>query len=163
MPATYEPIATYTAPSAQASYTFSSIPSTYTDLVLIANALTASADAVGIDLFINGGTATGRSYTRIQGNGTSATSLNGTTSAGIGVMGNSEGANLIVNIMNYSNSTTFKTILSRYNNMDSGDARVGAYVSLSQSTSAVTSLTISPLSINWAAGSTFTLYGIKAA
>jgi hypothetical protein len=73
MPATYEPIATYTAPSAQASYTFSSIPSTYTDLVLVAN-FGKSADTA-IKYRVNGDTGSNYSVTALYGDGSSAGSF----------------------------------------------------------------------------------------
>lgn len=166
MPAgnTYEAIATTTLGSAASSVTFSSISGTYTDLVVVVNGLTASSNAVGIEMTFNGTGSSNRSYTRLQGDGTSATSFrNFPNDPAIGVIGNSEGANIIVNIMNYANTTTNKTILSRYNSLDSGDGRVGAYVSMWASTSAITSITIAPNAINWASGSTFSLYGIASA
>jgi hypothetical protein len=65
-------------------------------------------------------------------------------------------------ILNYSSSSTFKTILSR-----SGDARDGgsvAFTNMWRGTSAITSILIYPETTgNFASGSTFTLYGIKAA
>jgi hypothetical protein len=62
--------------------------------------------------------------------------------------------------MNYSNATTYKTALAR----TSEDGVAAAYVGLWRSTSAITSITIDKgSSDNFASGSTFTLYGIKAA
>jgi hypothetical protein len=162
---TYTPIATTTLGSAAASYTFSSIPSTYTDLVLIFDGLASAAAANGFQVKVNGATGTLQSYTRIQGNGTTASSnqVAGGDPA-CGVIGNTNRANVIVNIMNYSNSTTYKTILSRYNSNDSTDGRTGAYVNLTRSTSAISSILIDlSTANNFIAGSTFTLYGISAA
>lgn len=58
MPATYEPIATYTAPSNVTGYTFSSIPSTYTDLKLVCRYRTTTTTP-GLGITING---SGSSY-----------------------------------------------------------------------------------------------------
>jgi hypothetical protein len=161
---TYVALATETLTSAQASVTFSSISGAYTDLVLVINALTASSNAVGVEMTFNATGSTGRSFTRIQGNGTSESSFqNYPNDSAIGVLGDSDGGNIIAQIMNYSNSTTYKTILTRYNSLDAGDGRVGSYVSLWSSTAAITSLIVAPISINWASGSTFSLYGIAAA
>ena len=65
--------------------------------------------------------------------------------------------------MNYSNTTTNKTVLARGNRASSG---VVAQVGMWGNTSAITSITIDNVdsaSANFVAGSTFTLYGIKAA
>jgi hypothetical protein len=159
---TYVAIAEQTLGSAAASVTFSSIPGTYTDLVLIVNGLTASSDAVGIEMTFNGTGSSNRSYNRLQGNGSTASAFRNSDPS-IAVLGNSEGGNIIANIMNYSNSTTYKTILTRYNSLDAGDGRTGAYASLWANTSAITSIIIAPNAINWASGSTFSLYGILAA
>jgi hypothetical protein len=62
--------------------------------------------------------------------------------------------------MNYANTTTYKTILSRINNPG---GYVNASVSLWRKTpEAITTLEAYAAS-NWASGTTFTLYGIKAA
>ena len=69
----------------------------------------------------------------------------------------------ILQLMNYSNTTTYKTILSRTNAAANG---VDATVGLWRSTSAITSIEIgknSGMSGTFQIGSTFTLYGIKAA
>ena len=67
----------------------------------------------------------------------------------------------IINIQNYSNTTTYKTILGRANNAVTG---VTETVGLWRSTSAITSMTLlqSYGSDLFKTGSTFTLYGIKA-
>jgi len=62
--------------------------------------------------------------------------------------------------MNYANSTTNKTVLSRGNN--TGNHTI-AYVGLWRSTAAITSMLLGTTGSTWMAGSTFTLYGIKAA
>ncbi len=98
------------------------------------------------------------------GNGTSATSGRGTSSTS----GESETlmtttltATFTLQFMNYSNATTYKTILVR-----GGDAsqKVDATVNLWRSTSAITSITLFPGGGNsFLTGSTFSLYGIAAA
>jgi hypothetical protein len=63
--------------------------------------------------------------------------------------------------MNYANTTTYKTVLTRANAAASG---VDASVGLWGSTAAITSITFDlPLVRTISTGSTFTLYGIKAA
>jgi hypothetical protein len=62
--------------------------------------------------------------------------------------------------MNYSNATTYKTMLSRANN---GAAGVDAIANLWRSTAAISSITVKITGGNMKAGSTFTLYGIAAA
>ena len=59
MPNTYEPIATNTLGSAASSVTFSSIPSTYTDLIVVMN----YANSTGLaDVFFRFNGDTGSNY-----------------------------------------------------------------------------------------------------
>ena len=165
MAKTYEPIATYTAPSAQASYTFSSIPSTYTDLVLVANCKNSVGATYGLLLQYNGDTTANYSTTLLWGNGSTASSFRYTTTysaAFTGWAGSTNFSPLIINIQNYANTTTYKTTISR--SSDAGD-RVGSMVSLWRKTpEAINSIKVQfEPSANIAADSTFTLYGIKAA
>ena len=70
---TYTPIATQTLGSSAASVTFSSIPGTYTDLMLISFAQgQASGGDNRLVLQFNGDTATNYSSTYLIGNGTTA-------------------------------------------------------------------------------------------
>ncbi len=162
---TYVALATQTLGTAASSVTFSSISQSYTDLFLVFDGLASAGAANGFQVKVNGGGSV-QTYTRLQGNGTSASSSRvsgGTGDAAVGVIGNTNRSTVIVNIMNYSNTTTYKTMLSRYNSNDSSDGRVGAYVNLTPSTSAVTSILIDLASLNnFAVGSTFSLYGIAS-
>jgi hypothetical protein len=161
MATTYEPIATYTVPSSQAAYTFSSIPSTYTDLVLVASIKYVLAGEFS-KLTFNGDTATNYSSTYIIGNGSAASSGRASNAAYIGTSydANTETFTDIFNIQNYANTTTFKTVLNRHS---VAGTRVEALVGLWRKTpEAITSLTMTS-SGNYATGTTFTLYGIKAA
>lgn len=163
---TYEPISTQTLGSAVASVTFSSIPQTYTDLVLVVTPIVTTATTFAIRY---NGVSTGTPYsgTFLYGDGTSAVSTRLSSQNEIRV---SYGAtsrstntgNIIVNILNYSNATTYKTNLSRDNY--AGEAS-GANVGLWRSTAAITQIDLIPVSggtiIN--TGTVVTLYGIKAA
>ena len=161
--ATYEPIATYTAPSAQASYTFTVIPSTYTDLVLVFSGSTTATDNLLIQF--NSDTATNYSNTFLSGSGTAASSSRFSTRSYI--IGNyfytGSMVNSISQLQNYSNTTTNKTILMRDNDAGTTGNVMGT-IGLWRSTAAINSI-----KLYWSAtgtfstGSTFTLYGIKAA
>ena len=161
---TYTPIATTTLASTTGSYTFSSIPSTYTDLVIITNGLATGTGQMSLQF--NGAT-TNYSSTSLNGNGTSAFSQR-TTSASNTYMQlgyydyfeTTARATAITQIMNYANSTSYKSVISRMNNTATG---VGASVGLWSNTAAITSITVLPSTSSWAAGTTFTLYGIASA
>ena len=157
---TYTPIATTTLGSSAATYTFSSIAGTYTDLILIvAGTGTGAANPY---VQFNGDTATNYSTTYLYGDGTSAVSGRNTSTAtpSIGYISSTQGT-AICQIQNYSNATTYKSFLSRWNN--TGTLVAGA-VSLWRSSSAITSVLVGMGGGNsFAAGTTFTLYGIAAA
>jgi malate synthase len=164
MASTYEKIATYTVASSGtiSTFTLSSIPSTYTDLVLVY----AAAATPGPEFWMrfNSDNAGNYSRTLLSGNGTSAIS-NGSTNSTKAFLNDGVTANIvtngIVNIMNYSNTTTYKTTISRSN--ATSDA-AQALVNLWRSTAAIASITILfDRAATFNAGSTFNLYGIKAA
>jgi hypothetical protein len=164
MPSTYEPIATQTLGSAAASVTFSSISGAYTDIILVCNAVT-SVTTGQIAIRLNSDTGTNYSRTILWGNGSTTGSYRNSNEnyAFTGFYTNlwTNPTTVIFNINNYSNATTNKTILGRSSN--TAEASM-ANVNLWRSTAAITSieLTISGGS-SYSTGSTFTLYGIKAA
>jgi len=168
---TYTPIATTTIGSTTASYTFSSIPSTYTDLVLICSGYGASVDGNVFVCQVNGDTGTNYSTTRLSGNGTTASSGRRTSvtraflSDASGLPNSSSQiSNYIVNFMNYSNTTTYKTIISRANVASGTYPATEALVNLWRNTAAINEIKVFPdPSENFAAGFTLTLYGIAAA
>lgn len=170
--ATYEPIATYTVPNATTlTFTFSSIPATYTDLklVFVGTVLTASTTMA---VRYNGDTATNYSTTTLQGSGAAASSVRAGTSTSIEITDNNivGGSATIpsfasLDIFSYAGST-YKTGLGTVSNDQNGTGSVLRIVSLWRSTAAITSLTIFNISggVNYIGiNSTATLYGIKAA
>jgi len=167
MAITYESIATNTLGSAAASVTFSSISGSYTDLVLVINAKGTGFTGSGTYPYVRYNSDSGTNYSRtyLSGNGSSASSARGTSEnlqylVGGTYIDGTFAYNSITHFMNYSNTTTYKTILSRANN---SGVQVDALVGLWRSTSAITSIIVYSSSGNFDIGSTFTLYGIKAA
>lgn len=160
MPRTYEPIASTTLGSNTASYTFSSIPGTFTDLILTMEGHATSGDF----LYLRVNSDTGNNYSRtfISGSG-SAASSNRTSnfSAFYASIGTSSTARGIARaqFQSYSNTNVFKTML-----VDGGSA--GAFVqnqvALWRSTSAITSITVLGGSGDLGSGFTLSLFGIKA-
>jgi hypothetical protein len=164
MPATYEPIATTTTSGSASSVTFSSITGTYTDLVIVVNA----GGSTNADLHIQFNADTGSNYSRTVLSGSGSAASSGRQSSvtyirvdNLGYLNTTFPAfNAIINVMNYSNTTTNKTVVSRTNNASTG---VDASVGLWRSTAAITSVVLFPDTGTLTNGSTFTLYGIKAA
>lgn len=160
MAITYEPISTTTLSSAAASVTFSSISGSYTDLVLIMNKRTdASRD---IYVRFNGDTGSNYSRTYVYGNGSSAASGRDTNYGSFLLDYSTTVQSVSIHsFMNYSNSTTFKTVIGRYGPSDL--AAIGV-VGLWRNTNAITSMEIGCWSAGTlSSGSTFSLYGIKSA
>jgi hypothetical protein len=168
MPLTYTPIATQTLSADAASVTFSSISGSYTDLVLISNVRINQSSSSDLYCQPNGVSTANKGFTFLIGNGTTASSARGSNDANIRIgagTGTSQASGIfgtsISNFMNYSNTTTFKTILSR--GSDATNA-TQAIVGLFPSTNAITSIVIyGNNSVNILSGSTFSLYGILAA
>ena len=155
MPLTYEPIATTTASGSQSVITFSSIPGTFTDLVLVINAGTNA----GYTIRLNSDSGNNYSWTRLYGDGSAAVSDRGSNANNISSgWGGSTNNLLTVNIMNYANTTTNKTALTRISDNGYAVALVGMW----RNTAAVNTVSITG-GANYVSGSTFTLYGIKAA
>jgi hypothetical protein len=165
MPKTYEPIASQTLGSAAATVTFSSISGTYTDLILISQAQNTGGTWGTFNVRVNGDSGTNYSRTYMYGNGSSTGSgrqIN-TTESVIGTIPASSGGffTLVkINFMNYSNTTTNKTFICTENDVSNAAT---ATVNLWRNTAAITSIAIFSSVGNLATGSTFTLYGIKAA
>jgi hypothetical protein len=169
MAKTYEPIATYTATGSVSSYTFTSIPSTYTDLILVCNFAYASLGAnTGYPLIRvgNGSVDSGSNYsfTYIKGDGSTASSgraSNGTYLNSVATVTGSDRYAAVFNFQNYSNTTTHKSVIHR---IGSAAKETFACASLWRSTSAINTLQFYDFSgYNFSSDSTFTLYGIKAA
>jgi hypothetical protein len=162
MAITYEPISTQTLSTAAASVTFSSIPGTYTDLIVVSNGSNSTLSEIRIRF--NSDSGSNYSETLLLGSGTNAISGRGTNTTYLvhNYVDTTRGM-AISQINNYSSSNVYKTMLTRWNAPSSSDPYVAAYVGLWRNTAAITSVTILTATGNLASGSTFTLYGIKAA
>ena len=154
---TYVALATNTLTGTSASVTFSSISGAYTDLVLIVAGTINSATAM--DVTFNSDTGSNYSRTILTGDGSSASSsrVSSATNLGLGFLSTTQSVS-IIQLMNYSNTTTYKTVISRGN---AADNKTTATVGLWRSTAAIT--TINLAGCTYQIGTIFSLYGIAAA
>ena len=163
MPATYEPIATTTLGSASATITFSSIASSWTDLRAV---LVGTADGVTVSLRFNSDTTSVYSYTRIKGDGSTASSSRFSNdnrlllTSGTGLSSTIQ--LFTADIFSYAGST-FKTALGTASQDENGTGDVVRTVGLWRNTSAITSVSLVAGAGSFNAGTTATLYGIKNA
>ena len=171
MASTYEKIATTTLGTAQADVTFSSISGAYTDLVLISSVKSNSHGENVIWQIGNGSVDTGSNYSRtvLDGDGTTARSTRQSSgtfcqSGWYATPSATSFCVSIINFQNYSNTTTYKTMLSRLSSVGGTYTGASADVNLWRSTSVIDTIKIFISgATTYAAGSTFTLYGIEAA
>lgn len=164
MAVTYDSIISTTLSSATAPVVFSNIPQIYTDIIAVVESYNTSAAFLQ---YLEIGSSSG-SYggTIMRGDGANAitsTYTNDNVVLGDSPVGmnyqNSVFGTYVYHIMNYSNTTTFKTVLTRAtlaSNTISG-------VHMKRTTSAISSVIFSCGGGSFAVGSTFSLYGIKAA
>jgi hypothetical protein len=172
---TYTPIYSQTLSSATASVTFSNIPTTFTDLRIVANTRSSRNslwDSLSIRYNLDSSSVYSETY--VQGNSSSGATSGRESNSSAVFNGNFPSATspsgvfgtITVDVMNYSNPNVNKTSLIRGNAaLDGSNGNVDAIVSLYRGSAApITSITLfSQTSSNFVSGSTFTLYGIKAA
>ena len=167
---TYTLISSSTVATNTASVTFSSIPSTYTDLVIRCSNRTASGGVETLNIQLNGDTATNYSSTNVKGSGTAASNSR-TTSDTSATMYTSDWSSDTANT--FSNGEIYIPSYTVAQNKPIGTfgveennaaaAFITASASLWRSTAAVTSITlIYTGGNNHLAGSSFYLYGIKS-
>jgi hypothetical protein len=161
---TYTPIATV-SPSGTANVDFTSISSSYTDLVLVMSGSMASDANVYVRVG-NGSLDTGSNYSItaiISGSSSVVSERESSQTASLVSKGTylntNQESNIIINFQNYSNTTTYKTFISRLNNVGIG---LNGAVSLWRSTSAINTIRLYG-SQNFNSGTKVTLYGIAAA
>jgi hypothetical protein len=180
MPAssTYTPIATLavTVDGTTQDIGFNSIPQIYTDLEIVIQYRTDFSSNSGISAFyFNSDSATAnRSYTILTGNGSSATSTrsSGDNRIQISTVGTTPYAATTAGVfavakvafLNYSNTTTFKTMTSKYSGDFNGSGNATITTGLVRSTAALTDIRFATYGNGfYKAGTTITLYGIAAA
>jgi hypothetical protein len=163
---TYTLIASTTINTPTATISFTSIPSTYTDLILIVGSLLQVNSGNGVRIRFNNDTGTNYSVTQILGNGTSVTSARESNSssgyAGGATYSNTNPGTAIAHIMDYANTNTYKTILNRGSQAGSD---VVLQAGLWRSTAAINGITLAMgggFPSNNIASGTFKLYGIEA-
>lgn len=152
---TYVALANITLGSSASSVTFSSIPGTYRDLIIVA-AGTSVSSADDVRVYYNGDTTNGN-YASVQMLGTGATAGSNTfLTAGVFATDRSQ---IIFQIMDYSATDKHKTLLSR---SDRPGATVQANAYRWANTAAVNTVRIQMIGISFAAGATFNLFGIAS-
>lgn len=165
MPATYDSIATTTVVTPTSTINLTSIPGTYTDLVLIA---VARHSAGGFPLLINfnNGNVSGWSRTGLQANGSAVstyTSVDALGGVSLGDLGFNQPSFHKIDIFSYTNTSHTKTFLVNQNSDQNGNGLAISFVGNFPSTSAITEINLYTTNGNFAAGSVFSLYGILRA
>lgn len=163
MPAgpTYVPIMTLALNTQTASVTFTNIPQTYTDLVLVMSSRNVTSNNNG-QIWFNNDTSALYSNTTLFATGSSAQSsrITNATIMYTPDISSTHNSPTIVNIMNYRNTNFNKTVLIQ------GGARntnTALWVGMYRSNNAITSISLASFGGDWTSTSVFNLYGIAAA
>lgn len=169
--ATYKLIASTTL-STNGNISFTSIPSTYTDLVI---RMTAQGSASGLNndtfkLTFNASSAANYKYSSLFGNTTTVSATNSTGQTAlvfkqIGAAGSGRYGIAEVYLSNYAASTAYKSMVVDAVAMDASNTVNLNILAINagywNSTSAINQIEIAPSTGNFVSGSTFSLYGIK--
>jgi hypothetical protein len=169
MAITYEPIATANGTGSSGTITFSSIPSTYTDLRIIIQATSpASGQYISPGIRFNSDSGANYNNTIVWGDGASAGSYRANSStlfyAGptqVGVQ-NANPCIGIVDVFSYTGST-FKTSLVSGSVDSNGSGSVEQIVTCWRNTSAITAVSVISQGASFSTSTVVTIYGIKAA
>ena len=171
MAVTYDKIATTTVSgSSVASIDFTSISGSYTDLVIVGSIKAASATNPQPFVRFNGDSSSNYSAVNLYGTGSTAGSTRFASQSQIRLNyvvdpNTTEYTNMIMNIQNYSNTTTYKNTLTKLTLGGGGGSGLDIATGLWRSTSAINRLTftLENSASNFAVGCVFTIYGILKA
>ena len=164
---TFELIASSTLASAQASFDFTSIPSTYTDLVLKLSARGTNASTYStVKVEFNGSTSN-LSCKQLFGDGASANSSSSATQ----ILFDSDGGNSTASVFgshelyvpNYAGSSNKSVSIDSVSEQNGTTAYAELVAGLWANTSAINRVTLTTTSGNFAIYSTAYLYGVKNA
>lgn len=149
---------------------FSNIPQTFQDLLFVVygRGTNAATTSQGI-LRLNDDAGSNYSWTTLRGDGASASSSRDVNAGSGWTINDFPSASAVsslfavttLHILNYR-SSGFKTGIWRNANDMNGSGTTRLAVGLWRSTAAVNDLRIIHSAANWAAGSTFALYGVRA-
>lgn len=168
---TYVALAKTVLTGTQTTITFSSIPSTYTDLLLVFSSAVGSGGSSGAYLlFNNEGTGATNGSTRVlEGRGISGVT-NSSSSSTVIYIDRCNVVNIANNfssvevyIPNYTASTNKPVSITSVveNNAADADVYTDVIAALWRNTAAINRIDISPSSSQFVSGSRFDLYGIK--
>jgi len=159
---TYTPLATVTLGSSASSVTFSNIPATYRDLVLVSNSRLSSG-AGQLFYRFNSDVGSNYSFVWMSGNGSSTNSASITTSL-IFTSNNindstDNWSTYTLNLLDYSATDKHKTAL-----LKSDNSAISAIRNASRwaNTSAINNITVNTSGGTFVSGSNFSLYGVIA-
>lgn len=160
---TYELISTQTLSSNQNTVSFTSFPSTYTDLVIIASCKYSSSGG-DINVQFNSDTSANYNYGRMVTTSTVVTSANANTV----IINNSDATPISVtriNIFNYADTSYWKHVLMTGGSGGQVAGNQSLSIGVWRNTAAITSIQVRSEtgSATWESGSKFSLYGITRA
>jgi hypothetical protein len=151
-----------------ANMEFTSIPATYTDLIVVASMRSdAAVVSPNVKLQFNGST-TGYSERLVYGNGSAAASANRASTEIIYIYGNGSSAtastfgSLNVYIPNYASSNNKSVSADTVNENNATAATAGLDAGLWSNSAAITSIRLTPDSGSFVQYTTASLYGIKS-
>jgi len=159
--ATYIALANITLTGSDGEVTFSSIPATYRDLVVVIEGTSSNSNMWGYRF--NGDTGSNYSYVLMQNwaaNGNNVESLSGTTTyalSGWQIDFGTRRTAAVTHIMDYSATDKHKTLLTR--GVTAGQ-NVAAHANRWANTNAITSVSVITTVGTFNSGTTFALYGI---
>jgi hypothetical protein len=166
-----EPIAT--TGGSGSGWVFTSIPQTYQDLMLVINARSTNSSTTTQTITFFNGDSGASNYSRsvLSANGSSVSAFRESNFAQMygmdGVPAANATANIfsstIAHILNYKSTSSFKSVITRHGADLNGSGLTSLQIGLWRSTAAINQINISLVSGSVAAGSTATLYGIRAA
>jgi hypothetical protein len=166
----YDSIATVTVGTAQSSITFSSIPATYTHLQ-VRGIVRPTSNNADMRLTLNSDSGSNYARHRLIGNGGSVDATGTASTAFIGIF-DANGLQTgtastfgvaVIDILDYANTSKYKTVRVLSGNDNNGSGQVGLSSGLWQNTSANSTITLVMSAGNFDTYSQFALYGIKGA
>lgn len=139
--------------SATSGITFSSIPSTYSSIWIVGNAISSSA-APNFNWNYNGVSTSTYNYLYMENN---TAGNNTSTTYALGGTAGSNGSSVVVKIPDYASTNRYKSAVIQ----TATESYISTIGNVWQSTNAITSINFFLAGNTFAVGSSLTLYGLK--